>query len=107
LVGLVLMGGVKRIADVAGKLVPLMAIFYIGAGVVVLVMNTSEIPAAFSLIIESAFSPVAAQGGFAGAAVWAAIRFGVAYSHDADHSFSPKPISHSHSCRSLLLVTLR
>jgi len=96
LVGLVLMGGVKRIADVAGKLVPLMAIFYIGAGCVVLIMNVSEIPAAFSLIIESAFTPIAAQGGFAGAAVWAAIRFGVArgvFSNEA--GLGSAPIAHA------------
>ena len=96
LVGLVLMGGVKRIADVAGKLVPLMAIFYIGAGCVVLFMNASEIPAAFALIFESAFTPVAAEGGFAGAAVWAAIRFGVArgvFSNEA--GLGSAPIAHA------------
>jgi len=96
LVGLVLIGGVKRIADVAGKLVPLMAIFYIGAGLIVLGMNAAEIPAAFGLIFESAFSPVAAQGGFAGAAVWAAIRFGVArgvFSNEA--GLGSAPIAHA------------
>jgi len=96
LVGLVLIGGVKRIADVAGKLVPLMAFFYIGAGLVVLMTNASEIPAAFGLIIESAFTPVAAQGGFAGAAVWAAIRFGVArgvFSNEA--GLGSAPIAHA------------
>jgi AGCS family alanine or glycine:cation symporter len=96
LVGLVLMGGVKRIADVAGKLVPLMAIFYIGAGLFVLLSNISEIPAAFTLIIESAFTPVAAQGGFAGAAIWMAIRFGVArgvFSNEA--GLGSAPIAHA------------
>ncbi len=62
LVGLVLMGGIKRIADVAGKLVPLMAAFYIASGLLILGMNAAEIPAAFSLIVSSAFTPVAAQG---------------------------------------------
>ncbi|WP_446509179.1 alanine/glycine:cation symporter family protein [Photobacterium sp. DNB22_13_2] len=96
LVGLVLMGGIKRIADVAGKLVPLMAIFYIASGLIVLFMNISEIPAAFGLIISSAFTPVAAQGGFAGAAVWAAIRFGVArgiFSNEA--GLGSAPIAHA------------
>ena len=96
LVGLVLMGGIKRIADVAGKLVPLMAAFYIASGLIVLIMNISEIPAAFGLIISSAFSPVAAQGGFAGAAVWAAIRFGVArgiFSNEA--GLGSAPIAHA------------
>lgn len=96
LVGLVLMGGIRRIADVAGKLVPLMAAFYIASGLLVLGMHFSEIPAAFSLIISSAFTPVAAQGGFAGAAVWAAIRFGVArgvFSNEA--GLGSAPIAHA------------
>ncbi|MCL1124823.1 alanine/glycine:cation symporter family protein [Shewanella surugensis] len=95
LVGAVLIGGIKRIAEVAGKLVPLMTIFYIGAGLAVLVMNFAQIPAAFTLIVQSAFSPVAAQGGFAGAAVWAAIRFGVArgvFSNEA--GLGSAPIAH-------------
>ncbi|MGF1717226.1 alanine/glycine:cation symporter family protein [Photobacterium chitinilyticum] len=96
LVGLVLMGGIKRIADVAGKLVPLMAAFYIASGLLILGMNAAEIPAAFSLIVSSAFTPVAAQGGFAGAAVWAAIRFGVArgiFSNEA--GLGSAPIAHA------------
>lgn len=48
-----------------------MAAFYIASGLLILGMNAAEIPAAFSLIVSSAFTPVAAQGGFAGAAVWA------------------------------------
>ncbi len=89
-------GGIKRIADVAGKLVPLMAAFYIASGLLILGMNAAEIPAAFSLIVSSAFTPVAAQGGFAGAAVWAAIRFGVArgiFSNEA--GLGSAPIAHA------------
>lgn len=96
LVGAVLMGGIKRIADVAGKLVPLMSVFYIGAGIAVLIVNASEIPDAIALIVHSAFNPVAAQGGFAGAAVWAAIRFGVArgvFSNEA--GLGSAPIAHA------------
>lgn len=96
LVGLVLMGGIKRIAIVAGKLVPLMTIFYITAGIAVLVVYASEIPAALSLIISSAFSPVAAQGGFAGAAVMVAIQMGVArgvFSNEA--GLGSAPIAHA------------
>lgn len=78
LVGVVILGGIKRIADVAGKLVPTMIVLYIGAGLVVLIINAAKIPEAFSLIFYHAFNPVAAAGGFAGAAVAAAIRFGVA-----------------------------
>ncbi len=96
LVGLVLMGGIKRIGDVAGKLVPMMATFYIACGVAVLVVNAAEIPAAFALIFESAFTGTAAQGGFAGAAVWMAIRFGVArgvFSNEA--GLGSAPIAHA------------
>ncbi|PTA51457.1 sodium:alanine symporter family protein [Shewanella morhuae] len=96
LVGAVLMGGIKRIAEVAGKLVPFMTIFYITAGLGVLIVHIQDVPAAFSLIIHSAFNPVAAQGGFAGAAVWAAIRFGVArgvFSNEA--GLGSAPIAHA------------
>jgi AGCS family alanine or glycine:cation symporter len=78
LVGAVLLGGIERISTVAGKLVPIMAIAYMAAGTLVLALNVEAIPAAFSLIFPHAFTPTAATGGFAGAAVWAAIRFGVA-----------------------------
>jgi len=76
--GLVILGGIKRIGKVAAALVPAMCFGYILAATVVLVINHEVIPAAFALIFEHAFSPIAATGGFAGAAVMAAIRFGVA-----------------------------
>ena len=78
LVAVVILGGIRRIGDVAGKLVPAMIVLYIGAGVTVLVINAAKIPAAFGDIFYYAFNPAAAAGGFAGAAVAAAIRFGVA-----------------------------
>ncbi|MDA7948916.1 MAG: sodium:alanine symporter family protein [Hyphomicrobiaceae bacterium] len=96
LVGAVLLGGIERIAHVAGKLVPLMAVGYIAAGMLVLILNVTEIPAAFGLIFQHAFSPAAATGGFAGAAVWAAIRFGVArgvFSNEA--GLGSAPIAHA------------
>ncbi len=96
LVALVLIGGIRRIAEVAGKLVPLMAISYIAAGIVVLILKADALPAAFDLIFTHAFSPAAASGGFAGAAVWAAIRFGVArgiFSNEA--GLGSAPIAHA------------
>ncbi len=96
LAALVLIGGIRRIATVAGKLVPFMAISYVGAGLVVLIMNAGAIPAALDLIFTHAFSPIAATGGFAGAAVWAAIRFGVArgiFSNEA--GLGSAPIAHA------------
>ncbi|AZZ45244.1 alanine/glycine:cation symporter family protein [Pseudomonas sp. NPDC077408] len=77
-VGLVILGGIKRIGAVAAALVPFMCVAYVIAGIVVLVVHAAELPAAFDLIFTHAFSPIAATGGFAGAAVMAAIRFGVA-----------------------------
>ena len=74
----VILGGIQRIGAVAGKLVPIMAIAYILCGLIVLGVNAAAIPAAFVTIFSHAFTPAAAEGGFAGAAVWAAIRFGVA-----------------------------
>ncbi len=96
LVGLVIIGGVKRIGEVAGKLVPIMAIAYIAGSLIVIFANFDQIGNAFSLIFSSAFSGTAATGGFAGAAVWAAIRFGVArgvFSNEA--GLGSAPIAHA------------
>jgi len=96
LAALVLIGGIKRIANVAGKLVPFMAIAYVLSGLVILLLNIEAIPHAFTLILSHAFTPVAATGGFAGAAVWAAIRFGVArgiFSNEA--GLGSAPIAHA------------
>ncbi len=96
LVGAVILGGIRRIAAVASALVPFMGIAYFLAGMTVLGAHASEVPAAFATVVESAFSPVAAQGGFAGAAVWAAIRWGVArgiFSNEA--GLGSAPIAHA------------
>ena len=74
----VVLGGIKRIAAVANKLIPFMIAGYMAAVTVVLLVHAGDVPAGLGLILTSAFSPVAATGGFAGAAVMAAIRFGVA-----------------------------
>lgn len=78
--GLVIIGGVKSIGHVAGVLVPIMALFYLIGGLVILALNYSMIPSAFWLILESAFTGQAAAGGFAGATVMMAIQLGVARS---------------------------
>src|SRR5690606_40320711 len=62
----------------SSDLVPLMCVVYVLAALAVLIVNFSEIPAAFSLIFAHAFTPAAATGGFAGAAVMVAIQYGVA-----------------------------
>jgi AGCS family alanine or glycine:cation symporter len=76
--GAVILGGIKRIAAVANWLVPFMAIAYVLMALIVLVAHAAEVPAAFVTIVSDAFSPTAAVGGFAGAAVMAGIRYGVA-----------------------------
>jgi len=87
-VGLVILGGVKRIARVASTLVPFMAIMYIVAALLVLINHAEKIPAAFATIFNLALNPWAAGG----AAVGEAIRWGVArglFSNEAGLGSSP------------------
>ncbi|MEZ5555650.1 alanine/glycine:cation symporter family protein [Haliea sp.] len=96
LVAAVILGGVKRIARVASWLVPMMALGYVIMGALVLVTHITAIPAALLTIVDAAFSGAAAAGGFAGATVWAAIRFGVArgiFSNEA--GLGSAPIAHA------------
>jgi AGCS family alanine or glycine:cation symporter len=91
-VGLVVIGGIKRLGYVAGNLVPFMAVLYISAAIVVLILNFDKVPGAFLLIFESAFSGQAAVGGFAGATVAHAVRFGIArgiFSNEAGLGSAP------------------
>ncbi len=95
-VAAVVLGGVRRIAEVAGVLVPFMAIAYLLAGLLVIALSIDELPGVIALVFESAFTGTAATGGFAGAAVWAAIRFGVArgiFSNEA--GLGSAPIAHA------------
>jgi alanine or glycine:cation symporter, AGCS family len=76
--GAVILGGIKSIGRFTGFFVPLMAVLYMLGATVVLAINYADIPAAIALIFTDAFTGTAAVGGFAGAGVMAAIRFGVA-----------------------------
>ncbi|MBO2562304.1 sodium:alanine symporter family protein [Shewanella algae] len=78
LVAAVTLGGVKRIAAVAQKLVPTMAIGYVVACLWVLLSASEAIPDAIALVLHSAFNPVAAGGGFLGAGIALAIQTGIA-----------------------------
>ena len=78
LAGLVILGGLQRIAAVASQLVPLMTIAYVGCALIIILMNITEVPGAFVTIVHSAFNGHAAVGGFAGTAVMMAIQFGIA-----------------------------
>ena len=96
LVGVVLLGGIKRIAIVAGKLVPFMALLYITATLIILVTHASLIPAAVALVVDSAFNGAAATGGFAGATLMLALRMGIArgiFSNEA--GLGSAPIAHA------------
>lgn len=78
LVAVVTIGGLKSISTVAGKIVPLMALLYFITTIGILITFADKVPAAAALIIESAFNPTAATGGFLGASVMMAMRNGVA-----------------------------
>ena len=98
IVGIVIIGGVKRIATVNEKLVPVMAIFFILSSIVALSINASSIPGAFALIFKEAFNFKAAFGGVAGYGILAAMRYGVGrgvFSNEA--GLGSAPIAHSAS----------
>ncbi|WP_370457988.1 alanine/glycine:cation symporter family protein [Thalassobacillus sp. CUG 92003] len=96
LIAIVIFGGIKRIARVTDKMVPGMVLIYIGVCLYVILVHADQLPAVFGLIFSSAFTPVSAAGGFAGAAVGEAIRWGTArglYSNEA--GLGTAPIAHA------------
>ena len=96
LTGLVIIGGIKRLGEVAGKLVPLMALLYAIGALIIIFANIGELPAAFGLIFSDAFTGTAATGGFAGSTIMLAVRFGVArgiFSNEA--GLGTAPIAHA------------
>lgn len=78
LTALVILGGIRSIGRFTSFLVPFMIGGYVVASLVVLAMNAAEIPHALGLIFYHAFNPAAATGGFAGATIAAAVRYGIA-----------------------------
>jgi AGCS family alanine or glycine:cation symporter len=74
----VIIGGIRRIGQVCERLVPFMSIVYLVAGIFVFIINYTKIPEVFGMIFQYAFAPVPAAGGFAGAAVRAALKEGMA-----------------------------
>ena len=88
----VLLGGVRRIASVAGRIVPLMALCYASMSIIVILLNIEHVPAIFTMVLKEAFSPSAAQGGAAGASIMLAIRMGMArgiFSNEAGLGTAP------------------
>lgn len=95
LVFAVIVGGIKRIGQVASRLVPFMALFYVVGCLVIIFVNIESVPRAFAFIFHDAFSGSAAAGGFAGATLAQVIRFGVARGVFSNESgLGSAPIAH-------------
>ena len=95
LVFMVIVGGIKRIGQVASMLVPFMAILYVAGGLIIISTRLDAVPEALNLIFKSAFTGSAAAGGFAGAAISQVIRFGVARGVFSNESgLGSAPIAH-------------
>ena len=89
---MVILGGIKSIGKVTGYMVPIMAVFYVAGGLIIILTNLSALPAAIGLIVKSAFSGQAAAGGFAGSTMLMAMRYGVArgvFSNEAGLGSAP------------------
>ena len=93
---MVIIGGIKRIGAVTGRLVPVMCGIYIVAGLAVLAMNAEVVPSMLALVVRSAFSETEAGGAFLGATAWFALTVGLRraiFSNEAGQGSSP--IAHS------------
>lgn len=91
-VGLVIVGGIKRIGSFTSRVVPLMAALYVTATIVILLLNYRSIPSAFLSIIVEAWKPSAAIGGFAGATMLFSLTWGVKrglFSNEAGQGSAP------------------
>lgn len=77
LVALVIIGGIRRIGEVASRLVPFMCVVYVLGALYVIVSHASEIPSYLSLIVTSAFKPTNAAGSFVGVSMWVAFSWGL------------------------------
>jgi AGCS family alanine or glycine:cation symporter len=96
LAGLILVGGISRIASFTELIVPIMAILYIAGSMVIIILNYNQIIPAFKTIFNSAFSPEAAAGGVLGATVKEAVRYGISrglFSNEAGMGSTP----HAHA----------
>ena len=96
IVGMVIIGGIKRIGKVASRLVPVMSSIYVAGALFIILWNYDRIAESFCLIFKHAFTPTAATGGFAGATVLYAITWGVrraAFSNEA--GLGSAPIAHA------------
>jgi AGCS family alanine or glycine:cation symporter len=95
-VGMVIVGGIKRIGAVAGRLVPFMCVLYLIMGIIVILMQVDRVPEAFGMIFRGAFSPFEAQNAFIGGTAGYAFLFGMKralFSNEAGQGSAP--IAHS------------
>lgn len=96
LVAIVVLGGIQRIAKVTDKFVPFMVLSYLLIALIIIGMHANQLPNVFGLIFAHAFNPIAATGGFGGAALAQALRWGIArglYSNEA--GLGTAPITHA------------
>jgi AGCS family alanine or glycine:cation symporter len=90
--GIVIVGGIQRIGDVAGRLVPLMCGLYLLSGLAVLVVEAANIPGLLNMVVTEAFAPTTAQGAFLGATAWFGLTTGLRralFSNEAGQGTSP------------------
>lgn len=88
----VILGGIQRIGDVAGRLVPLMCGLYLLSGLAVLIVKSADVPALLAMVVREAFSPTTAQGAFLGATAWFGLTTGLRralFSNEAGQGTSP------------------
>ncbi|MBD5168648.1 MAG: sodium:alanine symporter family protein [Oscillibacter sp.] len=101
IVGIVLVGGIKRIGEVTEFMVPVMSVIYIVACLVVVVVNITKVPHVFAMIFQGAFTPAAVTGGAAGIGIKLCIEWGVkrgVFSNEA--GLGSAPIAHAASSES-------
>ena len=89
---ILIIGGIKSLGKLAGKIVPIMCVFYVGAALYIVAINIGNLPATLGLVFKGAFTGTAAAGGFAGAAFSQLMRIGMArsvFSNEAGWGSSP------------------
>jgi AGCS family alanine or glycine:cation symporter len=90
--GVVILGGIQRIGEVAGRLVPMMCGLYLLSGLAVLVVKSADVPALLALVVREAFSETTAGGAFLGATAWFGMTTGLRralFSNEAGQGTSP------------------
>ena len=98
LLWIIIIGGIKRIASVASKIIPIMGLIYFGGALIILVENYQNVIPSFNAIFAQVFTGSAAMGGFLGASFAMSLKYGVArglYSNEAGQGSSP--IAHASS----------